>query len=92
MARKKQPVVNYVMFDVFYQDGSRTSHRKVPAAEPHEVDYDARIKALIEAQDREIAEKSGLAPMTIKSLHRSGEKPKLQMGAALRASRGGRHP
>jgi hypothetical protein len=30
--------------------------------------------------------------MTIKSLHRSGEKPKLQMGAALRASRGGRHP
>jgi hypothetical protein len=71
VARKKQPVVSYVMFDVFYQDGSRTSHRKVPAAEPHEVDYDARIKALIEAQDREIAEKSGRPRGPIKSIVKS---------------------
>ena len=71
MARKKQPIVNYVMFDVFYQDGSRTSHRKVPAAEPHEHDYEARVKALIEAQDREIAEKSGRPRGPIKSIVKS---------------------
>ena len=71
MARKKQPVVNYVMFDVFYQDGTRTSHRKVPAAEPHEHDYEARVKATIEAQDREIAEKSGRPRGPIKSIVKS---------------------
>ena len=52
--------------------------------------YAAGLRAVAEAVL--IAEKSGLAPMTIKSLHRSGEKPKTQMGAALRASRGGRYP
>jgi hypothetical protein len=71
MARKKQPVVNYVMFDVFYQDGTRTSHRKVPAAEPYEQDFEARVKATIEAQDREIAEKSGRPRGPIKSIVKS---------------------
>ena len=34
MARKKQPVVSgFVLFDVIYQDGTRTSNRKVPSAE-----------------------------------------------------------
>ena len=70
VARKKQPVISYVMFDVFYQDGTRTSHRKVPAAEPHEADYNARVKAIIEAQDREIAEKSGRPRGPIKSIVR----------------------
>jgi len=41
VARKKQVVVNYVMFDVFYQDGTRSSHRKVPAAEPYEQDFES---------------------------------------------------
>jgi len=68
VARKKQPIVTYAMFDVIYQDGTRTSHRKVPAAEPHEVDYEARIKATIEAQDREIAQKSGRPRGPIKSI------------------------
>jgi hypothetical protein len=71
VARKKQPVVNFAMFDVFYQDGTRTSHRKVPAAEPHEADYEARVKAVIEAQDREIAEKSGRPRGPIKSIVKS---------------------
>ena len=53
MARKKQAVIEFVMFDVFYQDGTRTSHRKVPAAEPYEQDFEARVKATIEAQDRD---------------------------------------
>ena len=35
MARKKQqPAASgFVLFDVFYQDGSRTSNRKVPSSE-----------------------------------------------------------
>ena len=71
VARKKQPVINYVMFDVFYQDGTRTSHRKVPAAEPYETDFEGRVKATIEAQDREIAEKSGRPRGPIKSIVKS---------------------
>ena len=71
MARKKQPVGNFVLFDVIYQDGSRTSHRKVPAADPHEVDFEARVKATIEAQDRDIAEKSGRPRGPIKSIVKS---------------------
>ena len=59
------------MFDVFYQDGTRSSHRKVPAAEPHEAHYETRVKATIEAQDRAIAEKSGRPRGPIKSIVRS---------------------
>jgi hypothetical protein len=71
VARKKQPITNFVMFDVIYQDGTRSSHRKVPAAEPHEHDFEARVKATIEAQDREIAEKSGRPRGPIKSIVKS---------------------
>ena len=59
------------MFDVFYQDGTRTSNRKVPAAEPHEHDYESRVKAIIEQQDRAIAEKSGRPRGPIKSIVKS---------------------
>ena len=72
MARKKQTVVNFAMFDVFYQDGTRTSNRKVPEAEPHEHDYEGRVRATIEAQDREIAAKSGRPRGPIKTIVRSG--------------------
>jgi hypothetical protein len=71
LARKKQVISNFVMFDVIYQDGSRSSHRKVPAPEPYETDFEARAKATIEAQDREIAEKSGRPRGPIKSIVRS---------------------
>ena len=72
MARKKQQTVgNFALFDVIYQDGTRTSNRKVPAAEPHEHGYEARVKATIEAQDREIAEKSGRPRGPIKSIVKS---------------------
>jgi hypothetical protein len=34
MARTKQKVENgFVLFDVLYEDGTRTSNRKVPASE-----------------------------------------------------------
>lgn len=71
MARKKQLPINYVMFDVIYQDGTLSSHRKVPAAEPHELDFEARVRATIEAQDRDIAAKSGRPRGPIKSIAKS---------------------
>ncbi len=92
MARKPTKYVGFVLFDVLYEDGSQRSNRKVPADQLGGLDGDEPARAIIAAQDREIAEKSGQAPLNIKSLHRSGEKPKTEMGAALRASRGGRHP
>ena len=38
------------------------------------LDADAPARAIIESQDREIAEKSGMPPLRIKSLKRSGKK------------------
>ncbi len=72
MARKKQPVVSgYVLFDVIYQDGTRTSNRKVPSNDLGSLDGDAPAFAFIEAQDRMIAEKSGNPRGPIKSIIRS---------------------
>ena len=72
MARKKQPVPSgFVLFDVIYQDGSRTSNRKVPATEVDTLDGDGPIRAFIEAQDRTIAERSGSPRGPIKSLTRA---------------------
>jgi hypothetical protein len=46
---------------VTYEDGSMTSNRKVPASELGGLEGDAPARAIIEAQDREIAERSGAA-------------------------------
>ena len=72
MARKKPAKDNnngFVMFDVVYQDGARTSNRKVPGAELAE--GDAAARGFIEAQDRTIAEMSGNPRGPIKSITRS---------------------
>jgi hypothetical protein len=73
MARKKQPPTasGFVLFDVVYQDGTRTSNRKVPSAELGGLDGDDPARAFIEAQDREIALRSGKPRGPIKSLARS---------------------
>jgi len=72
MARKK-PVIDtsFVLFDVIYEDGRLTSNRKVPGAELGGLDGDTPAKAIIEAQDRKIAEMSGQSRGKIKSLKRS---------------------
>ena len=64
---------SFVLFDVIYEDGSRRSNRKVPAELLGGLDGDAPAKAEIEAQDRAIAEKSGMPPLQIKSIKRSGK-------------------
>jgi hypothetical protein len=72
MARKKQPLENaFVLFDVVYEDGTRSSNRKVAAAELDMIDADASARAIIEAQDRKISEVSGRSRGAIKAITRS---------------------
>lgn len=72
MARKKPAVdKGFVMFDVVYQDGARTSNRKVPSADLGGLDGDEPARTFIEAQDRKIAEMSGNPRGPIKSITRS---------------------
>jgi hypothetical protein len=74
MARKPgtRTTGEYILFDVTYEDGTQRSNRRVPAADLGGLDGDEPARAIIEAQDREIAEKSGLPPSRIKSLRRAG--------------------
>ena len=74
MARKPGTRAEFVLFDVFYTDGSQRSNRKVPSDVLGGLDGDEPARAVIEQQDRAIAEKSGLAPIPIKSIRRSGAK------------------
>ena len=71
MARKKPTDNLFVLFDVTYQDGSQTSNRKVPSTELLGLDGDGPARAIVEAQDRKIAEMSGRPRGPIKSIARS---------------------
>lgn len=66
----------WVFFDVIYEDGSQRSNRRVPAALLEGLEKDAPARGYLIEQDREIAEKSGRAPLAIKSLSRTGAKKK----------------
>lgn len=73
MARKPTARTEYVLFDVVYEDGSQRSNRKVEASLLGGLDGDEPARAAIEAQDLAISEKSGMPPLAIKSLKRSGK-------------------
>jgi hypothetical protein len=89
MGRKPgtRTVGEFVLFDVFYEDGTQRSNRRVPAGALGGLDGDEPARAIIEAQDREIAERSGLPPSRIKSLHRAGEKARLDKKEQERKAR-----
>jgi hypothetical protein len=76
MAKKPGSKAEFVLFNVVYEDGSQRSNRRVPGDVLGGLDGDEPAREAIEQQDREIAEKSGLAPMGIKSLTRVGAKEK----------------
>ncbi len=59
-----------VRFDVFYEDGTQRSNRKVPKSALTTLDGDEAARAIIEEQDREIGEKSGAPRPAIKSIRR----------------------
>jgi hypothetical protein len=74
MGRKKPRLEEgFVMFDVVYQDGTRSSRRRVPAFEVSgdEDEDNARARTLIMDQDRKIAEMSGNERGPIASISRS---------------------
>lgn len=64
-------IEEFILFDVLYEDGSRTSNRRVPGSELGGMDGDLPAKTYIEAQDRQIAEISGKPRASIKSLTRA---------------------
>jgi hypothetical protein len=74
MAKKPATRAEFALFDVFYEDGSRRSNRRVPDEIVGGLDGDAPVRAMIEEQDRLIAEKSGVPPLAVKSIRRSGAK------------------
>ena len=74
MARKPATRAEFALFDVFYEDGSQRSNRRVPSELLGGLDGDAPARAAIEEQDRLIAEKSGNPPVAIKTIRRSGAK------------------
>lgn len=70
MARKPTPRTEFVLFNVYYEDGTQRSNRRVPAEMLGGIDGDEPARAVIEEQDREISEKSGMPPATIKKIIR----------------------
>ncbi len=71
MPPRKRILSSFVTFDILYEDGSRSSNRRVPAAELTGLDGDAPAKTILEAQDREIGLASGRPRGPIKRLIRS---------------------
>jgi hypothetical protein len=73
MGRKKEPIVTgFASFDVVYQDGTLSSHRKIPLVELQGYGkMEDEAKAVIEAQDRKIAALSGKPRGPIKTIKRS---------------------
>jgi hypothetical protein len=68
---KVSRTAEFVLFDVLYEDGTRSSNRKVPSSELGSFDGDTPAKTFIEAQDQKIAEVSGKPRAPITSVSRS---------------------
>ncbi|BCP53473.1 hypothetical protein K32_20900 [Kaistia sp. 32K] len=71
MAKKPAARAEFVLFDVSYEDGSQRSNRRVPGDILGGLEGDGPARDFLEAQDRAIAEKSGIAATPIESLRRS---------------------
>ena len=90
MAMKSRALTSFAMFDVVYQDGTRSSNRKVSASALTGLDGDEAARAIIEAQDREIAAASGRPRSDIKTIVRSPVKVADDDPGSARKARGGR--
>ena len=86
MARKPTPRSEFVLFNVTYEDGTQRSNRRVPAELLGGIDGDAPAHALIAQQDREISEKSGMAPLAIKRIVRVDDEEKERTRDTRRAN------
>jgi hypothetical protein len=72
--RKPTAKAEFVLFNVLYEDGTQTSNRKVPGAAVGGLEGDEPARAVIEAQDREIALRSGRPRPGIKAITRASVK------------------
>lgn len=70
MARKPNGKLEFAAFNVTYEDGTVTSNRRVPATLVDSLDGEQAVITAIEAQDAEIAERSGRPRGPIKSIAR----------------------
>jgi hypothetical protein len=68
---KRRALGSFVSFDVTYEDGTRSSNRKVPSSVLEAIEGEAAVEAAIATQDRKIALASGRPQGVIKSLTRS---------------------
>ena len=72
MARKTSQVNRgFVFFDVVYEDGTRSSRRRVSTGDLPSDNGDTHAMTLIMAQDRKIAEVSGHDRGSIREITRS---------------------
>jgi hypothetical protein len=72
MARRQpaRRAEEFVLFDVLYEDGTRTSNRKVPGSALDDIDGDLLAKPYLEAEDQKIGEISGRPRAAVKSVTR----------------------
>lgn len=71
---KRRDDGKWVLFDVYYADGTRRSNRKVPTELLGGLDGDDPARTEIEEQDRRIAEASGKPKLDIERLVRAAAK------------------
>jgi hypothetical protein len=72
MAKKKSRLDDgFVLFDVVYEDGTRSSRRRIAAADLSQFDGDADARTVIMTQDRKIAAMSGHDRGPIRSITRT---------------------
>ena len=86
MARKPATRAEFTLFDVVYEDGSQRSNRRVPSGVLGGLDGDAPARAVIEEQDRLIADKSG-TPCPSREKHTSIPRQKSRRSHAIAAVR-----
>lgn len=71
MARgKPKAKLEFVLYNILYEDGSQSSNRKVPADLVDGLDGEAPVLAFFEAAEREIEERSGKPRSPIKTIER----------------------
>ena len=90
MTMRPRISTSFVMFDVVYEDGSRSSNRKVPASALGGLDGDAPARGIVEAQDRERAAVSGRPRSSVKTIVRSPVKVTNDDAGSQRKLRGQR--
>lgn len=71
-AKRPSELGEFLLFDVLYDDGTRSSNRKVAVSELRDWEFDESVRTAIEAQDHAIAERSGRSRAPIKEITRSG--------------------